>query len=103
MSHLSKNEINQYNEKGYLAPINILTKIHPDKIKLWCRDCTDEHMNVYHDACKKFCEGKDKNGVKYAWAKWSDIAGVREYLLDRHKEFKNERDKKMGVKKTREV
>ena len=26
MSHLSKKEINEYNEKGYFAPIDVLTK-----------------------------------------------------------------------------
>ena len=33
MSHLSKNEINQYNEKGYLAPIDVLTKDEADEVK----------------------------------------------------------------------
>ena len=33
MSHLSKNEINQYNEKGYLAPIEALTKDEADEVR----------------------------------------------------------------------
>ena len=33
MSHLSKNEINQYNEKGYLAPIDVLTKNEADEVR----------------------------------------------------------------------
>jgi len=33
MSNLSKSEINQYNEKGYLAPINALTKDEANEIK----------------------------------------------------------------------
>jgi len=33
MSNLSKSEINQYNEKGYLAPIDVLTKDEANEIK----------------------------------------------------------------------
>ena len=33
MSHLSKNEINQYSEKGYLAPIEALTKDEANEVK----------------------------------------------------------------------
>ena len=33
MSSLSKNEINQYNEKGYLAPIDVLTKDEANEVK----------------------------------------------------------------------
>ena len=33
MSHLSKNEINQYNKKGYLAPIDALTKDEADEVR----------------------------------------------------------------------
>ena len=33
MSHLSKNEINQYNEKGYLSPIDALTKDEADEVR----------------------------------------------------------------------
>ena len=33
MTHLSKNEINQYNEKGYLAPIEALTKDEADEVR----------------------------------------------------------------------
>ena len=33
MSHLSKKEINEYNEKGYLAPIDALTKDETDEVR----------------------------------------------------------------------
>jgi len=33
MSHLSKKEINEYNEKGYFAPIDALTKDETDEVK----------------------------------------------------------------------
>ena len=33
MSNLSKSEINQYNEKGYLAPIDVLTKDEANEVK----------------------------------------------------------------------
>ena len=33
MSHLSKKEINQYNEKGYIAPIDALTKDEADEVR----------------------------------------------------------------------
>ena len=33
MSNLSKSEINQYNEKGYFAPIDALTKNEANEVK----------------------------------------------------------------------
>ena len=33
MSSLSKSEINQYNDKGYLAPIDALTKDEANEVK----------------------------------------------------------------------
>ncbi|MBC8298588.1 MAG: phytanoyl-CoA dioxygenase family protein [Pelagibacterales bacterium] len=33
MSHLSKKEINEYNEKGYIAPIDALTKDEADEVR----------------------------------------------------------------------
>ena len=33
MSHLSKKEINQYNEKGYISPIDALTKDEADEVR----------------------------------------------------------------------
>ena len=33
MSNLSKSEINQYNKKGYLAPIDALTKDEANEVK----------------------------------------------------------------------
>ena len=33
MSNLSKSEINQYNEKGHLAPINALTKNEANEVR----------------------------------------------------------------------
>ena len=33
MSHLSKKEINEYNEKGYFAPIDALTKDETDEVR----------------------------------------------------------------------
>ena len=33
MSHLSKKEINEYNEKGYLAPIDALTKDEANEVR----------------------------------------------------------------------
>ena len=33
MSHLSKNEINEYNEKGYFAPIDVLTKDEENEVR----------------------------------------------------------------------
>ena len=33
MSHLSKKEINEYNEKGYFSPIDVLTKDEANEVK----------------------------------------------------------------------
>ena len=55
MSHLSKNEINQYNEKGYLAPIDVLTKDEADEVK--------EEIEFIEKKWPKELEGLGRNYV----------------------------------------